>query len=151
MGRRTPAHGGAARSDPNGYGRASPCPHVDASSAAAGVSVGVLVCSQGRVALGVPELLTASDALVEVQRARARSRPGRDRTGWPATSSAALQRGMKRPVGRKLNWVARPEGRGGDAEAADLVDPIGAMPGTVGSLGVEQEPSGAAAPQRVWL
>jgi hypothetical protein len=48
-----------------------------------------------------------------------------------------------------MGW--RGLGRGGGADAADLVDPVGAMSGAVGSFGVEQEPPGAAAPQRVRL
>jgi hypothetical protein len=86
-----------------------------------------------------------------VQRANVSSGPGLARTGGPASSGAALQRGVERPAGRKFDGVARSEGRGGGADAADLVDPVGAMSGAVGSFGVEQEPAGVAAPQRVRL
>ena len=119
---------------------------VDTSPTAAWPPVTVFVRTQGGVALGVAKLLAASSALIDVHRADASWRPSQTSSRRPASRGAAPGRGMKRPMLRELNGVARPErGRSG-ADAADRVDAISAVPRAVGSLSVEEKPPAAAPP-----
>ena len=54
-------------------------------------------------------------------------------------------------MGGELDGVAGPEWDSGDSQSFDLVDAVGSMPTSIGALGVEKKPTGAAASKRVRL